>query len=256
MPTKPAEYPVCFRKSMPSPIRPKQNVNARPKGELVNSIGHLSQAAEPERTSVWSYIKEIIKVSPVGNLCIVSALIIGFYHGWLKRTYPGALAVFAYDIPLAIGLALAIKSISAQKYLFSKSRTFIALRFVLFICVIYTIIPTEIPWIIRLASLRGWIFIPLMFVFGYHTIGAPKQLSLFSALILVLCISVSIYGALQDPADYINLQSEDVGLMKTVYGSTYAKEGGESGFRVFSSFVSPGAFSATMAFGIIIGVGY
>jgi len=205
---------------------------------------------------VWSYIKECFAVSPVGNFCIVSALIIGFYHGWLKRTYPGAIAVFAYDIPLVIGLAFAVKSLPARQSLFSNSRTVIALKFVLFLCIIYTIIPTDVPWLIRLASLRGWIFIPLMFIIGYRIISTPRQMFLFSALIVMLCISVSIYGALQDPADFLNIESEDAGLMRTINGSTYQKEEGVAGFRVFSSFVAPGAFAAAMVFGIIIGAGY
>ncbi len=244
------------KKSMQSPIRLKKDGDARPNGGFVGSLRKLQPVAEPEQPSVWSYIKECIAISPIGNLCIVSALIIGFYHGWLKRAHPGALSTFSYDIPLIFGLAVAYKSLPARQSLFSNSRTSIALRFVLSLCVLYTLVPTDVPWLVKLASLRGWIFIPLIFIVGYRIISTPRQMFLFSALIVFLCISVSIYGALQDPADYINLESEDVGLMKTVNGSTYQKEGGGSGFRVFSSFVAPGAFSATMVFGIIIGVGH
>lgn len=243
-------------KSMLSPIRPRKDGDARAKGKPFGSVREHNPVAEPEQNSVWSYIKECIAVSPIGNLCIVSALIIGFYHGWLKRTYPGALAVFAYDIPLVIGLAFAFKSLPARQSLLSNSRTVIALKFVLFLCILYTLIPTDVPWLIRLASLRGWIFIPLMFIVGYRIMTVPSQLFLFSVLILVLCVSVSIYGAFQDPADFLNIESEDAGLMRTINGSTYSREDGVAGFRVFSSFVAPGAFAATMVFGIIIGAGY
>jgi len=244
------------KKGMESLGRPKTDGDARPKGKSFDSVRDLHTVAEPEQMSVWSYIKDCFAISPVGNLCIVAALIIGFYHGSLKRTFPGAIAVFAYDIPLAIGLIFAFKSLPVRQTLFSNSRTAIALKFVIYFCIIFTLIPTDVPWIIRLASLRGWIFIPLVFIIGYRIIGTPRQMFLFSALILILCISVSVYGAFQDPADFLNIQSEDAGMMKTIIGSTYKKEEGVAGFRVFSSFVAAGAFAATMVFGIIIGMGY
>jgi hypothetical protein len=218
-----------------------------------NSADVQSHTGQEERFG-WTYIKRNFAHSPLGSLCVAMALIIGFYHGWLKRAYPGAISVFAYDVPMMLGLFFACKSVTSKQSLFPKSRTAIALQFVLFICFFYLLIPTDAPWLVRLASLRGWTFAPLMFVVGYHVLRTPAQLRLFFGLVVVLCIAVTIYGMNQSQSDFANATIEDEGFRKTLDGSTYAKSGGGSGFRVFSTFVGPGMYAITCAFGIVISV--
>lgn len=231
-------------------------IPARRLGGIIPREAEESPVAveQPVNPFSWAYLKDCIAPSPQGNVCIALALIIGFYHGWLKRTFPGALSVFAYDIPLLLGLFFAVKSVPPNKSLFPDSKTSLALRAVLVLCILFTLIPSDVPWLVRLASLRGWTFAPLMFLVGYHVLRSPKLLKLFSVLIILLSISVAIYGALQDPNEYINAKTDDEGFRKTLDGSTYQKKGGGAGFRVFSTFVGPGMFAAAMTFSILIGV--
>lgn len=242
-------------KKVPSAIRTAKpgGVRLEVKGPR-DAVGSGDSVEQPHIFG-WTYLKECIAASPHGTLCVALALVIGFYHGSLKRAYPGALAVFAYDIPLLLGLVFAVKSVPAKNPLFPNSRTSIAIRLVLVLCVIYCLIPTNVPWLLRLASLRGWTFTPLMFLVGYHVLRSSRVLVAFSGLFLLLCISVTIIGAFQDPSDYVNLKIEDEGFRKTIYGTTYAKSGGGGGFRVFSTFVGPGMFAATLVFGVLIAVG-
>ncbi len=242
-------------KGIPSPVHPLNAGEGRSNGAIREKVEGTPPVVEQAHQFGWAYLRECIAASPHGNLCVALALIIGFYHGWLKRTFPGALAVFAYDIPLLFGLVFAVQSVPPKHPLFPGSRTSVALRAVLVLCVIFLLIPTDVPWLVRIASLRGWTFAPLMFLVGYHILKSSRLLWVFSVLIILLCVSVAIYGALQNPLDYINAKTDDEGFRKTIDGSTYARTGGGAGFRVFSSFVGPGMFATTMAFGILISVG-
>ncbi|MFZ9853549.1 MAG: O-antigen ligase family protein [Limisphaerales bacterium] len=202
----------------------------------------------------WAYIRNTIGLSPLGNGCVALALLIGFYHGWLKRKYPGLFSTFAYDIPLMVGLVVAWWSVPARRPLFPDSRTAIALKVVFGICVVFLLIPTDVPWIIRFASFRGWTFAPLMFLVGYHLLKTPQQLRMAAWWIIVLSVLVTIYGMRQSPADILSANVEDEGTMKTINGSTYTRAGGGAGFRVFSTFVGPGMFAAALAIGVILSV--
>ena len=218
--------------------------------------GRDASQVEPEggESFRWSYFRKWFSISPLGNALIAAALIIGFYHGWLKRSYPGALGVFAYDIPLVLGLMVAWWSVQAKRPLFPGSRTAIALNSVFAICAIYILLPSDVPWLVRLASLRGWTFSPLMFLVGYHVLRTPQQLGLMARLIVLLCIAVTLYGMRQNPADLLNLAIEDEGFRKTIDGSSYTRQGGGAGFRVFSTFVGAGMFATALACGMIIAI--
>ena len=202
----------------------------------------------------WAYIWNSFGVSPLGNSCVALALLIGFYHGWLKRRHPGLFSTFAYDIPLMLGLVVAWWSVPARRPLFPDSRTAIALKVVLGICILFLLIPTDVPWIIRFASFRGWTFAPLMFLVGYHLLKTPQQLRMVAWWIIVLSILVTIYGMQQNPAEILSANVEDEGTMKTINGSTYTRSGGGAGFRVFSTFVGAGMFAVAVAIGIILSV--
>lgn len=216
---------------------------------------NASQAEPEERESFgWSYFRKWFFISPLGNAFVALALIIGFYHGWLKRSYPGALGVFAYDIPLVLGLMVAWWSVPAKRPLMPGSRTAIALKSIFAICAVYMLIPSDVPWLVRLASLRGWTFSPLMFLVGYHVLRTPQQLGLMARLIVLLCISVTLYGMQQNPADILNAAIEDEGFRKTIDGSTYTRQGGGAGFRVFSTFVGSGMFATALACGIVVAI--
>jgi hypothetical protein len=202
----------------------------------------------------WAYIRSSFGLAPLGNGCVALALLIGFYQGWLKRKHPGMISTFAYDIPLMVGLVLAWCSVPARRPLFPDSRTAIALKVVLGICMVFLLIPTDVPWLIRFASFRGWTLAPLMFLVGYHILKTPQQLRMVAWWIVVLSVLVTIYGMRQNPAEILSANVEDEGTMRTVNGSTYARSGGGSGFRVFSTFVGAGMFAVAVAIGVILSV--
>ena len=216
--------------------------------------GESLEDGQPGASTWWSNLVETFRVAPFGNGCVFAAMVIGFFHGWLKRAQPGVISVFAYDIPLALGLVAAWMSIPRGKPLFADSRVAMAIKAVIGVVVVYSLIPTDVPWLIRLASVRGWLFIPLMFLVGYHILRTPAQLLWLGRLILLLCVLTTLYGMRQNPDEILRAGAEDEGFRKTLNGVTYTSSGGGRGFRVFSTFVGPGMFATALGFGIIAGV--
>ncbi len=201
-----------------------------------------------------SYLLSLIRDNLPANTLLILALVIGFFHGWLKMRFPGGIMVFAYDIPLMAALALSISKISPGHKLFPKSRTSSALQVVLAICIVYGLLPTEIPILVRLAAFRGWALVPLTFLMGYHLFRSREQLYLYGWLIMILSVGTVIYGARQDPEELRRMAMENQTLENVMKGSFYGDEEGTK-FRVFSTFVSAGAFGATMAYSVLIGLG-
>lgn len=201
------------------------------------------------------YFYQLIRANPVANLLLILALVIGFLHGWLKYKYPGGIMVYAYDIPLMMALALSALTVSKGLTLFPKSRTSTALQIVLALCIIYGLLPTEVPYLVRMASFRGWALVPLMYLMGYHLFRSREQLAFYGVLILLMSVVTAIYGARQDPEVLRQMAEANRTLENMMRGSFYADEG-VTKFRVFSTFVSAAAFGSTMAYSLLIGLAW
>ncbi len=201
------------------------------------------------------YLYQLVRDNPISNLLLIFALIIGFLHGWLKYKYPGGIMVYAYDIPLMIALGLSMLTVSKGLKLFPKSRTSTALQIVLGLCIIYGLLPTEVPYLVRLASFRGWALVPLMYLMGYHLFRSREQLIFYGMLILLMSVITAIYGARQDPEVLRQMAEANQTLENMMRGSFYADEG-VTKFRAFSTFVSAAAFGSTMAYSLLIGLAW
>ena len=216
-------------------------------------------AAPPVTEFTWKqrltpkYLLLLIRDNPVANLLLISAIFIGFFHGWLKLKFPGGITVFAYDIPLMLALVIAMAKVSPGLTLFPKSRTSSALQVVIGICIVYGLLPNDIPLLVRLASFRGWALVPLMFLLGYHLFRSRELLNFYGSLILVLSVATAIYGSRQDPEELRRMAAANETLDNIMKGSFYGDEDGTK-FRVFSTFVSAGAFGSTMAYSLLIGL--
>jgi hypothetical protein len=200
------------------------------------------------------YLYSLIADNPGAHFLLISALVIGFFHGWLKMRFPGMrVIVFAYDVPLMAALGLSLLKISKGHSLFPKSRTSSALQLVLAICILYGMLPNEIPLLVRLAAFRGWALVPLTYLMGYHLLKTRDQVYFYGTLILILSVATAVYGARQDPAELRKMAESNATLEMVMKGSFYGDEDGTK-FRVFSTFVSAGAFGATMAYSVLIGL--
>jgi len=199
------------------------------------------------------YYLGLIKENPAGHFLLLTAIVIGFFHGWLKLTYPGGIMVFAFDIPLMMALGVALAYGSRGSSIFPKSRTSSALQVVLGICIVYGLLPTEVPLLFRLASFRGWALVPLMYLMGYHLFNNRELLKMYGGLLLILSVITAIYGSRQDPEELRRMAEANATLETVMKGSFYGDEEGTK-FRVFSTFVSAGAFGATMAYSLLIGL--
>lgn len=214
----------------------------------------MSAESESHDVFCWSSIRRCLAISPLGFASVAIALIIGFYHGLLKRSYPGILSTFAFDLPLVLGLVVVWRGLETRRPLFTNSRTAIALKFVILICFLFFVLPSDVPWLIRIASLRGWLMAPLMFLVGYHVLKTPEQLRLIGWLTIALSVAVTIYGMMQDPSEILKAKVEDEGFVKTINGATYTRADGRAGFRVFSTFVGAGMFAMAVTVGCIFAV--
>jgi hypothetical protein len=121
------------------------------------------------------------------------------------------------------------------------------------ICIVYGLLPNDIPLLVRLASFRGWALVPLMFLLGYHLFRSRELLNFYGSLILVLSVITAIYGSRQDPEELRRMAEANATLENIMKGSFYGDEEGTK-FRVFSTFVSAGAFGSTMAYSLLIGL--
>ncbi|MBN9690127.1 MAG: hypothetical protein J0M24_07800 [Verrucomicrobia bacterium] len=222
-------------------------------------VRSATAAAPPVAEFTWKqrltpkYFLLLIRDNPVANLLLISAIIIGFFHGWLKLKFPGGITVFAYDIPLMLALAMVMMKGSPGLPLFPKSRTSSALQVVMGICIVYGLLPNDIPLLVRLASFRGWALVPLMFLLGYHLFRSRELLNFYGSLILLLSVITAIYGSRQDPEELRRMAEANATLENIMKGSFYGDEEGTK-FRVFSTFVSAGAFGSTMAYSLLIGL--
>lgn len=200
------------------------------------------------------YLYSLIADNPGAHFLLISALVIGFFHGWLKMRFPGVrVIVFAYDVPLMAALGLSLLKITKGHSLFPKSRTSSALQLVLAVCILYGMLPNEIPLLVRLAAFRGWALVPLTYLMGYHLLKTRDQVYFYGTLILLLSVATAIYGTRQDPAELRKMAESNATLEMVMKGSFYGDEDGTK-FRVFSTFVSAGAFGATMAYSVLIGL--
>lgn len=215
-------------------------------------------AAEPPKPGIMGLIREILgqyRENLLANFLFIGGLVIGFLHGWLKLKYRYTLVTFAYDIPMALGLALVILKIPRGKALFPTCAVSSALKFLLGVAIAYTLFPSDLPWVVRISSFRGWCFAPLMMLLGYHLVRSVRQMETFVWAVILLGAGTAYYGIFhQTEADVRALIASDPELEFKLRGNFYATSAGLAEFRRFSTFVSSAVFGATMSISTLFAV--
>jgi hypothetical protein len=183
----------------------------------------------------------------IPNLLFGVALVIGFLHGWLKLTYPYAWMTFAYDIPMVIAMAIVLLRLPKNVPWFPQCQISTAIKLLVACCILYTLLPFGVPWMLRLASLRGWCLPPLMMLLGYHVIRSVRQMEIFVWLVILLGVGTSVYGIWFQSEEQVRaMMAMDPSMEAKLIGNFYTTSKGH-GFRRFSTFVSAAVFGSTMA---------
>jgi hypothetical protein len=191
----------------------------------------------------------------LGNFLFISAVFIGFFHGWIKLHYrTGALAgltTFAFDIPLGLALAVTLLKIPKSSNWFPPSPTGMAIRALTVIAILYLIAPFGVPIIAGVSALRAWCFIPMIYLLGFHLTRSVRQVETYFWIIIGLGVVTAVYGLRQTPEEIRRLMELDPTAKTRLMGTFYATATGEAKLRAFSTFVSAGAFGTTMAYSIM-----
>lgn len=226
-------------------------VEAAPPGGAGTAV---SSAAESE--SLWGRMWAVVVRDALVNLLVVAALSIGFFHGWLKLRYRSPLTTFAYDLVLIVALVVVFLRTGSLRDFFPKGPTARALMAFYALCFAYlpfALLPGMPPLLVALSTLRGWIFGSLLYGLGYQIIRSRSQMHGFFLVILLLGVLTAIYGIRQSDAEVLQMMKEDPYFARRYRGQGYLDAEGDFHVRRFSTFISSGAFGATMATAMVMG---
>lgn len=202
---------------------------------------------------VWDLLKDRL----LANLLFLSALVIGFLHGWLKMKYQYTWMTFAYDVPMMLALLLVTFQLKREDKLFPDCQVSMSLKVLVGFSVLYTVMPLGVPLIAGVASLRGWCFAPLMMLLGYHLVRSVRQMEIFVWIVLLLGTGTAVYGAFfQTEAEIRAMMAMSPELEFRLRGTFYATSSGATEFRRFSTYVTAAVFGTVMAICTTIAVSW
>ncbi|MEW6302532.1 MAG: O-antigen ligase family protein [Verrucomicrobiota bacterium] len=189
----------------------------------------------------------IIHSDPLINSVVAVAITVGFFHGWLKIRFQHPATTFFFDALLSVALVLVFMQLRRGVPLIPRGAVGQALKVYYGVCAIYAFLPWGPPFIVSLASLRGWCFATLMFAVGYHLTKSLNQAKGYFYVLIVLGLITTGYGLQQSPEEVEKRISEDEQYAERYGTSYYLTETGKQ-LRIFSTFVSSGAFGGTLAY--------
>ena len=183
-----------------------------------------------------------------GNIMFILAMIIGYIHGWLKIKYRGALVTFAFDIPLTIALFSVIFSVSSKGAVFPKERMSSVLQALVAVCLIYAVLPFGVPFLVSLAAFRGWCFIPLVFLLGYHLSTSVRQVEFYIWLMIIMGTFAAVYGDFFQTESEVKRMIMEDPEMAYRFQNTFYVQNGHGVFRRFGTYVSAAQFGGSSAY--------
>lgn len=189
----------------------------------------------------------LIQSNPFVNSVVALAITVGFLHGWLKIRFPSPATTFLFDALLSLALVLVWFQRKRRDSFIPKGPVGVALMVFYAVCCIYLLLPMGVPLVISLASLRGWCFATLMFSLGYQLTKSVSQVKSYFYVLIVLGLITAAYGLQQTPQE-VEQEMEDNPVFAERYAQTYYQTSKGRQLRVFSTFVSSGAFGGTMAY--------
>lgn len=202
---------------------------------------------------IWSLLRDRL----LANLLFLSALVIGFLHGWLKMKYQYTWMTFAYDVPMLLALVLVLFQLKRGDKLFPDCQVSTSLKVLVGFATFYTLVPFGVPLLAGVASLRGWCFAPLMMLLGYHLVRSVRQMEIFVFIVLLLGTGTAIYGAFfQTEAEIRAMMALSPELEFRLRGTFYSTKSGAAEFRRFSTYVTAAVFGSVMAICTTIAVSW
>ncbi|MBX3746512.1 MAG: hypothetical protein KF833_14485 [Verrucomicrobiae bacterium] len=206
----------------------------------------------PAPKSGW---RELFRTAPFTNAAVVLAIVIGFFHGWLKLKIRHPVATFLFDLPLLAALAMAFSRLPSAAAWFPPGRASQAMKCFYGVIAVWfalsMVLPHGAPFLVALAAVRGWVFATLMFGLGYHIVGSHRQLHGYFLLIILLSAITSLYATRQTLEEVEAMRALDPYFELMTRGQGYVDEDGRHVLRRFSTFISSGAFGGTMAVSLL-----
>ncbi|MBL9138229.1 MAG: hypothetical protein JNK85_20335 [Verrucomicrobiales bacterium] len=205
--------------------------------------------------SIWQRLRDLFLNQKAANLAVAIALVIGFFHGYLKWRYRHPVMTFAFDIPLIIALGLVVSRLRSWSEFFPPGLASRWLRAFYVVVAIWFVLALVLPWGVpflgALAAVRGWVFATLMFGLGYHIITTRRQFHGYFILIILLATATAIYATRQTEDEVNAMREMDAYFERMTRGQGFVDDEGRYVLRRFSTFVSSGAFGGTMALSLI-----
>src|SRR3954470_17745982 len=112
------------------------------------------RATPTEQLGFREKIVSILKSDGLINATMLAAIVVGFFHGWLKVSFPNPATTFLFDGLLAIALALVyFKKRRRGAPFFLKARVRKALIAFYVLCFAYLFVPGGPRFVLGLAAM-------------------------------------------------------------------------------------------------------
>jgi hypothetical protein len=224
---------------------------------MTGSLSYSRPAPPPRPEAAprgfFGVIADLFSQNRLANILFIVAIIIGFFHGWIKMRYRSTLSTFAFDIPLMAALAVTVLTRSDKEPLFPKTDMSQALKLMVGTTALYGLLSLliwDVPILAVLSAFRGWCAIPLVFLLGYHLATSVRQVEFYIWLVIVLGAITGLYGIFQTEDEIKRLMALDPELEFRLRNSFYHTEKGAQ-FRRFSTFVSAAVFATQMCYSVM-----
>lgn len=206
-------------------------------------------AALTGRVPLGARLRALFGSNSLANGLFLLAIVIGFFHGWLKLHYRMTFMTFAFDIPIMMSLGITLLRVGPMTPWFADNKIAKALKNLMALAIVYAILPFGVPLLISLASFRSWVLVPLVFLVGFHVVRSVRQVEVVILLVIALCMVTCLYGLQQSPEEVRAMIAANPEIAARLKGTFFVGSAGEAKLRTFSTFVSAGAFGGTVSFG-------
>lgn len=203
--------------------------------------------AEVPELTIKERLLALLQSNPFVNSIVALAITVGFFHGWLKIRFPSPVTTFLFDMLLCVALVLAYFQQKRRDRFIPEGSVGNSLKVFYGVCCVYLLLPMGVPAVISLAAMRGWCFATLMFCLGYQLTKSINQVKSYFYVLIILGIITAAYGLQQTPQE-VEHEMEENPLFAERYANTYYQTSKGRQLRIFSTFVSSGAFAGTMAY--------
>lgn len=238
---------------MNAPFKKTRGGTGRARGETDTEFLRRPRGRK-RRTTIWTRLRAIIQSEPLLNTLVATAVTVGFFHGWLKLAIRSPLITFLFDGLLTAALVVAWVRMKRSEHFLPRDPVGDAMRAFFIVVGVYLLLPLGPPLVIKLAATRGWCFGMLIYCLGYRLTHSLHQARGYFYVIIILGVLTSLYGMRQTTEEIEQRMIQDALFAERYRFTFYADESGDRVLRVFSTFVSAGAFGGTIAYVLVLTV--